>query len=100
MKKNKEDHPKLASYIGVIPDAIGEPALFNISLQDLPIVTMNKDYYRYNGSLTTLPCSEGVRWFVLKTIRPVSLKRRDIFNELIGDDARGSQPINARIVLH
>ncbi len=94
-----EDHPKLARYIKVIPEEVNEPALFKISLRDLPIVSLNKDYFRYNGSLTTPPCSEGVRWFVLKTIRSVSLKRREIFNKLIGDDARGPQPVNARIVL-
>lgn len=94
-----EDHPKLASYLGVIPEEVGKPALFKASLHDLPIVSLDKGYYRYNGSLTTPPCSEGVRWFVLKTTRQVSLERRNIFNKLIGDDARGPQPINARIVL-
>ena len=99
LHRDGEDHPILENYLRVIPEEVGEPVLFKVSLHDLPIVTLNKDYYRYNGSLTTPPCSEGVRWFVLKTIRSVSLERRDIFNELIGDDARGSQPINARIVL-
>ena len=94
-----EDHPKLTSILRVIPEVVGEPAPFKVSLHDIPIVTLNKDHYRYNGSLTTPPCSEGVRWFVLKTIRSVSLKRRNIFNELIGDDARGPEPLNARIVL-
>ena len=94
-----EDPPGLARHISRIPNEVNKPVPFEASLSDLAIASVNKDYYRYNGSLTTPPCSEGVRWYVLKEVLTVSKKRRDIFNQLIGDDARGPQPINARPVL-
>jgi carbonic anhydrase len=99
LHKEGDDTAKLAPYIDVIPQEVGRSVPFVVSLSDFPIVTWDKDYYRYNGSLTTPPCSEGVRWYVLKVQRPISQKRRDVFNRLIGDDARGPQPINARPVL-
>jgi carbonic anhydrase len=99
LHKAGQDSGKLSKYIDVIPTEIGVSVPFVVSLSDFPIVNWDKDYYRYNGSLTTPPCTEGVRWYVLKTQRPVSPTRRDIFNRLIGDDARGPQPINARPVL-
>lgn len=94
-----EDNAKLARHIDAIPTQAGISVPFVVALSDLPIASVNKDYYRYNGSLTTPPCSEGVRWYVLKEQRPISRERRDRFNRLIGDDARGPQPINARPVL-
>jgi carbonic anhydrase len=99
LHKEGEDSPQLASYANAIPLEVGKSAPFVFPLSDIPIVTWDKDYYRYNGSLTTPPCSEGVRWYVLKAQQQVSRKRRDSFNHLIGDDARGPQPINARPVL-
>jgi carbonic anhydrase len=94
-----EDPVKLAQYISHIPREVDQPVPFNVQLGELEISGVDKAYYRYNGSLTTPPCSEGVRWYVLKETLTLSTKRRDIFNQLIGDDARGPQPINARLIL-
>lgn len=58
------------------------------------------EYYRYEGSLTTPPCTEGLRWYVYPTIGTVSRQQIDSYIELIGVDARDPQPINARMVLH
>ena len=94
-----EDPVNLARYIALIPREVNKPIPFRVQLGELEVSSVVKEYYRYNGSLTTPPCSEGVRWYVLKEVLTVSKKRRDIFNELIGDDARGPQPINSRPVL-
>jgi carbonic anhydrase len=94
-----KDHPKLEKYLSVVPTEIGKPVVFELPVNELPLFSDDKAYYRYNGSLTTPPCSEGVRWYILKGARTVSKERRDVFNQLIGDDARGPQPINGRPVL-
>lgn len=65
-----------------------------ISVADL--LPGNKSYYNYSGSLTTPPCSEGVRWFVL--ITPVEVSRTQIrkFVPVVGKNARPVQRINKR----
>lgn len=61
------------------------------------------DYYRFNGSLTTPPCSEGVRWVVLKEIQQASTEQIKAFSALMehhgGVNNRPVQPQNARLVL-
>jgi carbonic anhydrase len=59
-----------------------------------------RDYYRFNGSLTTPPCTEGVRWFVLKTAMFASAEQFDKFHTVMhGDTNRPIQPHNARAIL-
>src|SRR5205085_7678878 len=36
----------------------------------------DRDYYRFSGSLTTPPCTEGVRWLVLR--HPVTASHREV----------------------
>jgi len=66
------------------------------------------NYYTYPGSLTTPPCSEGVRWFVLKEVVTVSAKSVEKFHAIIGNfpyyggyenNNRPTQPLNGRKVL-
>ena len=56
-------------------------------------------YYAYTGSLTTPPCSQGVRWLVLKTPALVSNREVEIFAALYPNNARPIQPRNGRQVL-
>jgi len=79
---------------------IGKVVPLSIPLADLATASAQEQYYRYSGSLTTPPCTEGVRWYVLEDTRSVSNEQVSAFVDLIGEDARGPQPLNARLVLH
>ena len=54
--------------------------------------------YRYEGSLTTPPCSEGVKWFVMTT--PIELSPAQIarFRAILHGNNRPVQPLNDRRV--
>lgn len=53
--------------------------------------------FRYSGSLTTPPCSEGVNWNVLST--PVALSQAQIDSFLYSGNARPVQGVNNRAIL-
>lgn len=55
-------------------------------------------YYAYMGSLTTPPCSEGVRWQVLKQPVEISKAQFASFRKLYAMNARPIQPLNGRVV--
>jgi carbonic anhydrase len=81
------------------PATVGQSAPIDIRFEELKLHTSHGSYFRYNGSLTTPPCTEGVRWYILKMPARMSAKQAANFVDLIGDDARGPQPLNARIIL-
>jgi carbonic anhydrase len=62
------------------------------------LLPSDKGYYTFQGSLTTPPCSEEVRWFVLKT--PVKIASSEItaFGKIYPMNARPTQPLNGRAI--
>ncbi|MGU3844876.1 carbonic anhydrase family protein, partial [Vibrio diabolicus] len=63
------------------------------------LLPKDKAYYRFNGSLTTPPCSEGVRWLVMKEAQTISLEQIKAFTKVMGKNNRPIKPMNARMVL-
>lgn len=53
-------------------------------------------YYHYDGSLTTPPCSEDVKWIVLTTPIEMSAAQIAAFKAIIHDNNRPVQPLNGR----
>jgi carbonic anhydrase len=56
-------------------------------------------YYRYMGSLTTPPCSEGVNWYVLASPVTASMQQVEQFSRVIGENARPLQAVKNRLIL-
>ncbi|MBT8363336.1 MAG: carbonic anhydrase family protein [Deltaproteobacteria bacterium] len=68
----------------------------NVQVDIDHILPQNKATYRYRGSLTTPPCSEGVGWFVY--VEPIELSRDQIeaFRKIFHGNNRPIQPLNDR----
>ncbi|WP_121454898.1 carbonic anhydrase [Acidovorax sp. 106] len=78
---------------------VGEQVTVDGLSLDLPaLLPAKKGYYSFEGSLTTPPCSEGVKWMVLK--EPVKLSPQQIkaFRQIYNANARPLQPLNGRVV--
>lgn len=59
----------------------------------------DRAFYRYDGSLTTPPCSQGVKWQVMKNTVEVSQAQIDAYHAIFENDARPVQPLNGRAFL-
>ncbi len=59
-------------------------------------------YYGYSGSLTTPPCSEGLRWHVMDETIEASREQINFFVALLhdGHNARPVQELNGRTVIY
>lgn len=82
-----------------LPDEAGERVPLTPGLKAEDLLPNDRDYYRYNGSLTTPPCSEGVWWLVLKQPLSASPWQVATYAELMHHNNRRPQPLNARPVL-
>lgn len=80
-------------------DAGGKYALSSPVNADV-LLPQKHDYYRFNGSLTTPPCSEGVVWLVMKYFDTASKEQITKFTHTMHHpNSRPVQPINARVIV-
>jgi carbonic anhydrase len=76
-----------------------EDAPAKVTIDPAALLPASHSYYTYAGSLTTPPCSEGVRWFVLKSPVTISPGELATFAKIYPANARSAQPLNGRTVL-
>jgi carbonic anhydrase len=81
-------------------EKVNEPTKLTQEINPMNLLPEDKAYFRFNGSLTTPPCSEGVRWFVMKKPLTASPEQIHQFKALMKhENARPLQPVNARPIL-
>ena len=87
----------LQSIFANLPAATGKRYL----IPAMNVIDMLPDlskYYLFNGSLTTPPCSEGVKWYIVKKTLTLSAQQIQSFKKIFKQNARPIQPLNGRVV--
>jgi len=95
-----DEHPALNHIWSFMPEKAGESTSSPLSIFEAGILPPTRRYFAYSGSLTTPPCSEGVRWVVLKEHFTASPDQIGRFRQRVGKwSNRPVQPRNARWIL-
>ena len=88
-----------AKIAATMPAHHGEPVKAAAGIDPNKLLPARHSYYRYEGSLTTPPCSEVVNWLLLREPIHVAQKDIDAFAKLFPMNARPVQKIDRRFVL-
>ncbi|RIV79979.1 carbonic anhydrase [Pelagerythrobacter aerophilus] len=88
-------NPGLSNILEAHASGDGTPVTFDIDT----MVPDDLDVYRYMGSLTTPPCSEGVNWHVADTQVEASAQQIAALRGALGPTARSLQPQGSRLVV-
>lgn len=93
-------NPELQKLWYKLPHEAGETIELTQDVDIKKLLPSRPAYYRFSGSLTTPPCTEGVRWLVMK--EPLSLSTEQL-KALIGvlphENNRPVQPRHGRVIV-
>jgi carbonic anhydrase len=79
--------------------ADGDHLVAGVAVDASGLLPKERGYFRYMGSLTAPPCTEGVDWIVLKQPIDVSAAQLVQYRRRFADNMRAAQPLNGRVVL-
>lgn len=97
LKHGIEDNAAFAPIFEHLPVEAGDPQhVDGVTVNADDLLPTERQFYTYSGSLTTPPCSEGVRWLLLTT--PVSISPAQVtqFSGIFEMDARPVQALGER----
>jgi carbonic anhydrase len=94
------NNPLLARVFAHIPAKHdGDHVLATEQVSALDLLPKNHGYFRYSGSLTASPCTEGVDWIVMKEPLELSAAQLALYKSTFADNIRSPRPLNQRVVL-
>ena len=94
-----DENPALKDILANVPAHPGETLEApETTIDPSELLPPSGEGHTYTGSLTTPPCTEGIRWYVLA--RPVEVSEAQIagFRARFGTNARPVQPLGDRTV--
>lgn len=95
-----KENPGLAKLWEQLPTEAGDPVVLKNLVKPSEMIPENRSYYRFSGSLTTPPCSEGVRWLLMKNPMTASKEQIEAFKHAVHhENNRPVQPLNGRVVV-
>ncbi len=99
LTEGEGDNEAYVPVFDAMPADVGEAQAMSAPLALEALLPQTRAYYTYQGSLTTPPCSEIVRWLLLDT--PVELSAAQIaaYTEIYAGNARPVQPLGKRDLL-
>lgn len=92
-----KDLSSLLSRLPVVPDeAVVDPAFL---VRPIDFVPDGRTFYRYDGSLSEPPCTEGVKWIIMQETIEFSESQVEVLNAITGNNSRPVQPVNGRTIV-
>jgi carbonic anhydrase len=91
-------NPGIAPLWAQLPEGPGTEKSVQIpaGFADYIFPDVGSGFYHYDGSLTTPPCSEGVKWYVKKTPTELSNAQIGAFTSIYNHNNRPVQTLNER----
>ena len=100
MFEEGKENAELEKAWAQMPEQAGESQDLKSMVNAGTLLPQQHDYYRFNGSLTTPPCSEGVWWLVMKNSDTASKAQVEKFiHAMHHANNRPLQAVNARMIL-
>jgi carbonic anhydrase len=93
------DNPALGSVWANLPQAPGPAESVAIEVDADALIPESRLTFRYPGSLTTPPCSEGVSWLLMTEPVGISAAQVGAFSAIIEHNNRPIQPLSDRQLL-
>ncbi len=81
------------------PKPDGDHLQASHSMDATNLIPHQRAYYRYTGSLTAPPCTEGVKWVVMQQPLELSSEQLATYRKRFADNARAVQPLDGRTVV-
>lgn len=98
-KKGKENQ-QLKKLWSMLPTKKKRPQPLTEEVTPKQLIPHDNNYYRINGSLTTPPCTEGVKWIIKKKIQTVSEAQVEALKKILRKyNVRPIQKLYGRAVL-